>query len=90
MNCKRGAARDTFFKESTSGIAGKVNLSNRDRDFEKEIDKVSGMSSFATRNTSSFAPKDFEGTYVGFANLPNQVYRKAVKRGFDFNLLVVG
>ncbi|CAJ1057060.1 septin-7 isoform X2 [Xyrichtys novacula] len=28
--------------------------------------------------------------YVGFANLPNQVYRKAVKRGFDFTLMVVG
>ncbi|XP_076322283.1 septin-7-like isoform X2 [Tachypleus tridentatus] len=33
--------------------------------------------------------KDMEG-YVGFANLPNQVYRKAVKRGFDFSLMVVG
>ncbi|XP_054720440.1 septin-7-like isoform X2 [Uloborus diversus] len=34
-------------------------------------------------------PKDIEG-YVGFANLPNQVYRKAVKRGFEFTLMVVG
>ncbi len=33
--------------------------------------------------------KDVEG-YVGFANLPNQVYRKAVKRGFEFTLMVVG
>ena len=28
--------------------------------------------------------------YVGFSNLPNQVYRKAVKKGFDFTLMVVG
>ena len=28
--------------------------------------------------------------YVGFANLPNQVYRKSVKKGFEFNLMVVG
>lgn len=28
--------------------------------------------------------------YVGFANLPNQVYRKAVKRGFEFTLMLVG
>ena len=28
--------------------------------------------------------------YVGFANLPNQLYRKAVKDGFEFNLMVVG
>lgn len=28
--------------------------------------------------------------YVGFANLPNQVHRKAVKKGFEFSLMVVG
>ncbi|XP_023215473.1 septin-1-like isoform X2 [Centruroides sculpturatus] len=28
--------------------------------------------------------------YVGFANLPNQVHRKSVKRGFEFTLIVVG
>ena len=28
--------------------------------------------------------------YVGFANLPNQVFRKSVKRGFEFTLMVVG
>ncbi|XP_044735810.1 septin-7 isoform X2 [Chrysoperla carnea] len=33
--------------------------------------------------------KEIDG-YVGFANLPNQVYRKAVKRGFEFTLMVVG
>nr|XP_032830666.1 septin-7-like isoform X2 [Petromyzon marinus] len=35
------------------------------------------------------AQKPLEG-YVGFANLPNQVYRKSVKRGFEFTLMVVG
>ncbi|XP_011667146.1 septin-7 isoform X6 [Strongylocentrotus purpuratus] len=34
-------------------------------------------------------PKEMEG-YVGFANLPNQVYRRSVKRGFEFTLMVVG
>lgn len=33
--------------------------------------------------------KEVEG-YVGFANLPNQGYRKAVKRGFEYTLMVVG
>ncbi|OZJ04950.1 hypothetical protein BZG36_01741 [Bifiguratus adelaidae] len=28
--------------------------------------------------------------YVGFANLPNQVHRKSVKKGFSFNIMVVG
>ena len=27
---------------------------------------------------------------MGFANLPNQVFRKSVKRGFQFTLMVVG
>ena len=30
------------------------------------------------------------GLYVGFANLPNQVHRKSVKKGFEFTLMVVG
>eukprot|EP00095_Tigriopus_kingsejongensis_P006232 maker-scaffold301_size216225-snap-gene-1.17 protein:Tk06232 transcript:maker-scaffold301_size216225-snap-gene-1.17-mRNA-1 annotation:"septin-7 isoform x3" len=34
-------------------------------------------------------PKQLDG-YVGFANLPNQVYRKAVKKGFEFTLMVAG
>ncbi|XP_043221802.1 septin-7-like isoform X6 [Amphibalanus amphitrite] len=33
--------------------------------------------------------KQLDG-YVGFANLPNQVYRRAVKKGFHFTLMVVG
>ncbi|KAF9433716.1 hypothetical protein BGZ76_009079 [Entomortierella beljakovae] len=28
--------------------------------------------------------------YVGFANLPNQVHRKSVKKGFTFTVMVVG
>src|SRR6266487_147446 len=30
------------------------------------------------------------GSYLGFANLPNQVHRKSVKKGFEFTLMVVG
>ncbi|XP_008477879.1 protein peanut-like, partial [Diaphorina citri] len=33
-------------------------------------------------------PKEVDG-YIGFANLPNQVFRKAVKKGFEFTLMVV-
>lgn len=28
--------------------------------------------------------------YVGFANLPNQVHRKSVRKGFQFTVMVVG
>lgn len=51
---------------------------NMEYDKEKERDKKYGDST-----------KELDG-YVGFANLPNQVYRKSVKRGFDFTLMVVG
>lgn len=33
---------------------------------------------------------DDEEEYIGFATLPEQVHRKAVKRGFDFTLMVLG
>ncbi|CAG2181397.1 unnamed protein product, partial [Oppiella nova] len=31
-----------------------------------------------------------ETQYLGFGNLPNQVHRKAHKKGFEFTLMVVG
>lgn len=34
--------------------------------------------------------EDLSEIDVGIANLPNQVHRKSVRKGFDFNLLVVG
>ena len=37
-----------------------------------------------------FFQEKASATFVGFANLPNQVFRKAVKRGFQFSLMVVG
>ncbi|XP_018013876.1 septin-1 isoform X2 [Hyalella azteca] len=40
-------------------------------------------------STDTFTPPDMPG-YVGFANLPNQIHRKSVKRGFEFTLMVVG
>lgn len=39
---------------------------------------------------SSNGSNESSQTYVGFANLPNQVHRKFVKKGFEFTLMVVG
>ncbi|KAF8846294.1 Septin [Paxillus ammoniavirescens] len=39
--------------------------------------------------TSSVIRKKLMG-YVGFANLPNQVHRKSVRKGFQFTAMVVG
>ena len=84
----RASARDMFFKEPNGGLGGRVDLNNRDREIEKEVDPVLNIAQ-NVKNISSLT-KELEGTYVGFASLPNQVYRKAVKKGFDFNLMVVG
>lgn len=39
--------------------------------------------------SSSVKSKDSQ-SYVGFANFPNQVFRRAIKNGFEFTLMVVG
>merc|ERR1712142_533431 len=39
---------------------------------------------------SGFPASHDTAGYVGFANLPNQVHRKSVKKGFEFTLMVVG
>ncbi|XP_061606879.1 septin-5-like isoform X6 [Phyllopteryx taeniolatus] len=36
------------------------------------------------------SPEDRDKEYVGFATLPNQVHRKAAKKGFTFTLMVAG
>ncbi|XP_023324603.1 septin-1 [Eurytemora carolleeae] len=42
----------------------------------------------STRSYSSLTQET--SGYVGFANLPNQVHRKSVKKGFEFTLMVAG
>lgn len=47
------------------------------------------ISTSSTTYAKEISVREMDG-YVGFANLPNQVYRKSVKRGFEFTLLIVG
>jgi len=47
------------------------------------------MSAESMKNNGTFTNPEMPG-YVGFANLPNQVHRKSVKKGFEFTLMVVG
>uniref|UniRef100_A0A8D2P501 Septin 2 n=2 Tax=Zosterops lateralis melanops TaxID=1220523 RepID=A0A8D2P501_ZOSLA len=44
---------------------------------------------FILQQPAQFTNPETPG-YVGFANLPNQVHRKSVKKGFEFTLMVVG
>lgn len=46
-------------------------------------------SDMSSESVKTFASLETPG-YVGFANLPNQVHRKSVKKGFEFTLMVVG
>ena len=63
---------------STNGVGQKPSVAPKPRDVSPKPDAA------VTKK-----PRQLDG-YVGFANLPNQVYRKSVKKGFDFTLMVVG
>lgn len=43
----------------------------------------------AANDSSNIVRRKLTG-YVGFANLPNQWHRKSVRKGFNFNVMVVG
>jgi hypothetical protein len=58
-----------------------------------EIEKKSAEMSLSTitemsRTKSVASARSID--YVGFANFPNQVFRRCVKNGFEFTLMVVG
>ncbi|GFN77207.1 septin-7 [Plakobranchus ocellatus] len=69
-----GIDRERLTKKEES-VASNYDMDKGDRDRERKY--------------GAETRKELEG-YVGFANLPNQVYRKSVKRGFEFTLMVVG
>lgn len=49
----------------------------------------SSSSENAIQNPASIIHRSLN-SYVGFANLPNQWYRKSIKKGFRLNVMVVG
>ncbi|XP_071848396.1 septin-2B-like isoform X2 [Apostichopus japonicus] len=60
-------------------------LSNR----YKKVLFIVQFKKMAADGRNTFTNPETPG-YVGFANLPNQVHRKSVKKGFEFTLMVVG
>ncbi|XP_014662298.1 PREDICTED: septin-7-like isoform X3 [Priapulus caudatus] len=79
--------RELFFRSDGSKHSvenGISTMRKEDRDM-REREKKEEPSAAAMQRSN----KSVDG-YVGFANLPNQVYRKSVKRGFEFTLMVVG
>lgn len=74
---------------STPSIFNKENYAKKPErngpdvlDMKERLNKVE-------KTTVPRITKELDG-YVGFANFPNQVYRKAIKKGFEFTLMVVG
>ncbi|CAB4019863.1 septin-2-like isoform X1 [Paramuricea clavata] len=52
---------------------------------------VSKRPSFNTGSAPQIQSRPKQETpYLGFANLPNQVHRKSVKKGFEFTLMIIG
>ena len=70
--------------DSTNGDAS-VSLSPRDNGSSVSPQPVPEQQ----RGLSPIIRKKLMG-FVGFANLPNQVHRKSVRKGFQFTAMVVG
>lgn len=92
-------AREAFLRGEAplNAAPPKFDPALKERERDKEREKMHGSSVPSGRGIGgggggrSQSSKDgVDGGYVGFANLPNQVFRKSVKRGFEFTLMVVG
>uniref|UniRef100_A0A1I7ZSU8 Septin-type G domain-containing protein n=1 Tax=Steinernema glaseri TaxID=37863 RepID=A0A1I7ZSU8_9BILA len=66
-----------FLTERSNMMNGTLTSANR------SVHRHHDLSHASTKTTTSTE-------YVGFANFPNQVFRRSIKNGFDFTLMVVG
>lgn len=74
-----GKPASPYLKEGTPASATPQTISSKDP-------KVAAAAASDMRNV---VRRKLTG-YVGFANLPNQWHRKSVRKGFSFNVMVVG
>ncbi|GFU37990.1 septin-7 [Nephila pilipes] len=98
---KLSQKREMFFRDSSTPPPPTANvLPNVPASFAPNVNNFTPTAPLYNSNnkentssTTTYAKethvRDMEG-YVGFANLPNQIYRKAVKKGFEFTLMIVG
>ncbi|TSK20130.1 Septin-7 [Bagarius yarrelli] len=102
LKCKTACCQRWYFTFNGAECSGPlpiesiVYLDQGSPEFNSTINihrTTSGLAHILFTNSGSSSTsnqqKNLEG-YVGFASLPNQVYRKSVKRGFEFTLMVVG
>ena len=76
-------ATNVEYSESSENEEVEVDCNNLDRDIDDIIDKTK-LERLGDSTESCLAG------FVGFSSLPAQLYRKAVEKGFEFVLLVVG
>lgn len=84
-------SKDKFSSSSNSSSfrSEKENYSNNSTSHAGPLSTGGVVSSGAHKMPEKKNLREIED-YVGFANLPSQVFRKAVKKGFEFTLMVVG
>jgi len=73
-------------RSSVSSSEERQCVSSEEREPPTILKKLSKSYEHLDRERKISRPSDI----VGFGLLPNQVYRKAVKKGFEFSLMVVG
>jgi septin 7 len=66
-----------------------LSAANGQQQTPQTITAKSPKAAAALANDMNIVRRKLTG-YVGFANLPNQWHRKSVRKGFNFNVMVVG
>lgn len=67
--------------QATDGKPQPISSEENDSDSVNPVPQVADSRNIVRRKLTG---------YVGFANLPNQWHRKSVRKGFNFNVMVVG
>lgn len=82
--------RTAEMSKSNESLSKSASMKEYKSDFSgsRSTDLINGSN--LNRSNSSITKSQDGDECVGFANLPEQVHRKAIKRGFDFTVMVVG
>lgn len=92
--------RESFNSRNSSSLDRSSSVSLEEKLYEMEMSKLRKMSELRSdyfseddpnnNNSDSKRSAPAPSQFVGFGLLPDQVYSKAVRKGFEFSLMVVG
>jgi septin-2A len=81
---------DNSSLNTISGAMTNVVASTKDLFLSRASDNIKDVEkNKETRDRNSALTKDSD-LNVGFSDLPNQIHRKTIKKGFEFTIMVVG